>query len=63
MSESKARMQNEIRRLEKDLTRVTGNCVFLLQTLLDIGREHPDIELPDLGQGRFSEVDWMAVTI
>lgn len=62
MSASKARMQQEIWRLEKELTRVNGNCLFLLQALLDISHDHPEIELPDLGN-RFREADWMRVSI
>lgn len=61
MSASKARLAREADRLAAECDKLRGDTLFLLQALLDITAEHPEIELPELG-GRFPEWVWRRVS-
>lgn len=62
MSASKARLTMLADDLAARLDRQEQDIVFLLQALLDIGQDHPEIELPDLGKDRFPERIWRQIT-
>lgn len=63
MSESKARLARHNDWLASECDRLGRDVIFLLQALIDITHEHPDIELPDLGQNRFPERVWRQIDI
>lgn len=62
VSESKARLRKIVDVFTRQVEEQEDTIVDLLQYILDIHREHPEIPLPELGNNRFREQVWRRVT-
>lgn len=63
MSESKAQLRATGKQYSARLGELEDDIVFLLQALMDIGSEYPEIDLPALGDNRFPERIWRRISI
>ena len=61
MSESKARIIRHAEFLAAECDKLEAQVVYLLQGMLDIASQYPDVTLPDLGGDRFSKRIWKRV--
>lgn len=61
MSESKANLVHTVKNLGAIVARQERDIIFLLQALMDIKIENPEVDLPELGKGRFGEHVWRSI--
>jgi hypothetical protein len=60
MSESKANLVHTVKSLGAVVYRQEQDIIFLLQALMDIKNDYPDVDLPKMNN-RFSERVWRQI--